>query len=164
VLLQQLGQEFALKDLGKLSFFLGIEVNRTRDGLVLTQEKYAVDLLKKVGMSNCKGVSTPLAAHEKLPMAAGSPLGSGDATNYRSVVDSLQYLTLNRPDLSFPVNKVCQHLHSPTTEHWSAVKRILRYLKQSIQTGLKICMSSSLLLSGFSDADWTGCLNDIRST
>jgi hypothetical protein len=100
-------------------------VNRARGGLVLTQEKYVADLLKKVGMSNCKGVSTPLAAHEKLSIKAGSPLGPRDATNYRSVVVALQYLTLTRPDLVFPVYKVCQYLHSPTTKHWSAMKRIL---------------------------------------
>jgi hypothetical protein len=132
--------------------------------LVLTQEKYAADLLKKVGMSNCKGVSTPLATHEKLSITTQSPLGPGDATNYRSVVDALQYLTLIRPDLAFPVKKVCQYLHSPTTEHWSVVKRILRYLKQSIPIGLKICKSNSLLVSGFSDVDWAGYLNDRSST
>jgi hypothetical protein len=56
---------------------LAIEVNWTRDGLVLTQEKYAADLLKKVGMSNCKGVSTPLTTHEKLSITTQSPLGAG---------------------------------------------------------------------------------------
>jgi hypothetical protein len=64
--LQQLGQEFALKDLGELNFFLGIEVKKIKDGILLTREKYASDLLKKVGMSNCKGVMTPLVASEKL--------------------------------------------------------------------------------------------------
>jgi hypothetical protein len=132
--------------------------------LVLTQEKYAADLLKKVEMSNCKGVSTPLAAREKLSITSGSLLGSGDATNYRSVIGALQYLTLTRPDLAFPVNKVCQYLHSPTIEHWFVVKRILKYLKQSIQTGLNICKSNSLLVSGFSKTDWASCLDDRRST
>jgi hypothetical protein len=80
-------------------------------------------------MSNCKGVSTPLATNERLSATAGTPLGLVDATQYRSVVGALQYLTLIRPDLSFPVNKVCQFLHCPTMEHWAAVKRILRYLK-----------------------------------
>jgi hypothetical protein len=90
--------------------------------------------------------------------------GAGDDTNYRSVVSALQYLTFTRPDLAFPINKVCQYLHSPTTKHWSVVKRILRYLKQSIPIGLKICKSNSLLVSGFSDVDWASYLNDRRST
>jgi histone deacetylase 1/2 len=71
---------------------------------------------------------------------------------------------LTRPDISFAVNKVCQFLHAPTTSHWAAVKRILRYLKQSTIFGLKIGKSPSLLVSAFSDADWAGCLDDRRST
>jgi hypothetical protein len=73
-------------------------------------------------------------------------------------------LTLTRPDISFAVNKVCQFLHAPTTVHWAVVKRILRYLKQSTNLGLKISKSSSLLVSAFSDADWADCLDDKRST
>jgi hypothetical protein len=66
--------------LGELSFFLGIEVNHIRNGLVLTQEKYAADLLKKVGMPNCKGVTTPVAVNEKISATTGTPLGQADAT------------------------------------------------------------------------------------
>jgi hypothetical protein len=164
VLLKLLGQEFALKDLGELSYFLGIEVNQTKNGIKLTQEKYAGDLLKRVGMSNCKGVYTPLAANEKLSATKGVPLGSANATQYRSIVGALQYLTLTRPDIAFPVNKGCQYLHSPTMKHWMVVKRFLRYLKQSIKIGLEIHKSNSLLVSGFSDADWAECLDDRRST
>jgi hypothetical protein len=163
-LLRQLGQEFALKDLGRLNYFLGIEVNHVHNGIILTQEKYASDLLKKVGMNNCKAVSTPLVVSEKLSASKGTPLGQNDSTQYRSIVGALQYLTLTRPDIAFPVNKVCQFLHCPTTDHWMAVKRILRYLKQSVKTGLKIERSSSSLITGFSDADWAGCLDDRRST
>ena len=90
--------------------------------------------------------------------------GIQDATNYRSVVGALQYLTLTRPDISYSVNKVCQYLHAPTTLHWAAVKRILRYLRHTTKLGLKICRSSSLLITAFSDADWAGCLDDRRST
>jgi hypothetical protein len=80
------------------------------------------------------------------------------------IVGVLQYLTLTRPDLAFPVNKVCQFLHSPTGVHGAAVKRIVRYLKQSTRVGLKIEKSKSLLVSGFSDVDWAGCFDDRRST
>ena len=73
-------------------------------------------------------------------------------------------MTLTRPDLAFSVNKVCQFLHAPTTEHWTAVKRILRYVKGTLDYGLKIRKSSSLCVSGFSDADWAGSLDDRRST
>jgi hypothetical protein len=73
-------------------------------------------------------------------------------------------LTLTRPDISFAVNKVCQFLHSPTTIHWTSVKRILRYLKGSTKLGVKIYRSNSLLVSAYSDADWAGCADDRRST
>lgn len=116
-LLSDLKQDFALKDLRDLHYFLGIEVNKVDDSLLLTQEKYASDLLKRAGMFNCKTVSTPLSTIEKLSAYNGSILGVNDATKYRSIVGALQYLTLTRPDISFAVNKVCQFLHSPTVQH-----------------------------------------------
>jgi hypothetical protein len=81
-----------------------------------------------------------------------------------SLVGAEQYLTHTQSDLSFSINKVFQFLYSPTTVHMTAVKRILRYLKLTISTGLKIRKSSSTLLSAFSDADWTGCPDDRKST
>jgi histone deacetylase 1/2 len=163
-LLQDLKGEFALKDLGDLHYFLGIEVNKVQNGIVLSQEKYATDLLKKVGMSDCKPACTPMSVSEKLSLHEGSLLGPDDATQYRSIVGALQYLTLTRPDIAFSVNKVCQFLHAPHTVHWIAVKRILRYLKQCAQLGIEFHKSGSTLVSGFSDADWAGSLDDRRST
>nr|AAT85031.1 putative polyprotein [Oryza sativa Japonica Group]ABF96679.1 retrotransposon protein, putative, Ty1-copia subclass [Oryza sativa Japonica Group] len=163
-LLQDLQKEFALKDLGDLHYFLGIEVTKIPGGILMSQEKYASDLLKRVNMSDCKSVATPLSASEKLIAGKGTILGPNDATQYRSIVGALQYLTLTRLDIAFSVNKVCQFLHNPTTEHWAAVKRILRYIKQCTGLGLRICKSSSMIVSGYSDADWAGCLDDRRST
>lgn len=103
-------------------------------------------MLNRVGMTNCKPVNTPMSTSEKLSAHEGIPLGPEDSTRYRSIVGALQYLTLTRPDLSFAVNKVCQFLHKPTTLHWAAVKRILRYLKYTLGLGLKIQKSVSSLL------------------
>jgi hypothetical protein len=83
---------------------------------------------------------------------------------YRSTVGGLQYLTLTRPDLAYSVNKVCQYLHSPTTLHLTTVKRILMLVKGTVDLGMKITKSSSLLVSSFSNADWVGCLDDRRCT
>ena len=163
-LLRKLQSEFALKDLGDLHYFLGIEVKRIQQGIVLSQGKYTSDLLKKVGMVDCKPVNTPLSASEKFSAYEGEQLGPTDATRYRSIVGALQYLTLTRPDISFSVNKVCQFLHMPTTVHWTTVKRILRYLKFTSGIGLRIHRSLSTLVSAFSDANWAGCLDDRRST
>ena len=152
-LLNDLRKDFALKDLGDLSYVLGIEIKRVVDGILLTQEKYATDVLTRVGMKECKPSSTPISTTEKLSLYEGELLGPEDATRYRSIVGALHYLTLTRPDSSFSVNKICQFLHAPTTLHWTAMKRILRYLRGSMTTGLKISKSSSSLVSAFSDAD-----------
>jgi histone deacetylase 1/2 len=105
-----------------------------------------------------------LSSSEQLSLIDGTPLGSEDNTQYRSIVGALQYLTLTHPDLAFSVNKICQFLHAPTTEHWTAVKRILRYVKDTLKLGITFTKSSSTLLSAFSDADWAGDLDDRRST
>jgi hypothetical protein len=114
-------------------------------------------------MSNCKSASTPLCTSEKLSLHKGSQLSPKDATQYRSIVGALQYLTLSRPDIAFCVNKVCQFLHAPTTVHWTTVKRILRYIKSCVNIGLRICRSSSTLVSSYSDVDCADSVDDISS-
>jgi histone deacetylase 1/2 len=163
-LLKNLNHEFALKDLGDLHYFLGLEAHKQRNGLILNQEKYASDLLKRVGMDVCTSCPTPLCTTDTLSLHDGVPLGTDDSTHYRIGVGALQYLTLTRPDLCFSVNKVCQFLHAPTTSHWTVVKRILRYIHGTRTVGLTFCQSPSTLLSAYSDADWAGDLDDRRST
>lgn len=164
VLLQALSSDFALKDLGELHYFLGIEATKVKGGLTLTQTKYANDILRRTGMMNCKPSNTPLSTSEKLSAFEGTPLSAEDASRYRSIVGALQYLTLTRPDICFAVNKVCQYLHAPTTIHWTAAKRILRYVRYTLGVGLQLTRSPSTLVNGFSDADWAGCIDDRRST
>nr|XP_020147974.1 uncharacterized mitochondrial protein AtMg00810-like [Aegilops tauschii subsp. strangulata] len=153
-LLKDLKLEFALKDRGEAD--QGWYTSYTG--------KYTTDILRRVGLQNCKPVSTAISTSEKLTIESGEALGPEDATNYRSVVGALQYLTLTRPDISYSVNKACQYLHAPRTTHWTAVKRILRYLKFSEGLGLQITKSPSLLVTAYSDADWAGCADDRRST
>jgi hypothetical protein len=156
--------DFALKDLGPLHYFLGIEVARTANGLCLSQKKYTNDLLQRAGMRACKPTPTPIATSTKLLSKDGTTFSPDDATKYRSLVGALQYVTLTRPDISFAVNKVCQFLHCPTTVHWSAVKRILHFLKHTINSAFLIRPSPSTMVSAFSDADWAGCTDDRKST
>lgn len=163
-LLADLQKDFALKDLGDLHYFLGIEVKKKNDALIFTQERYAMDVLKRSGMDKCKSIDTPMSSSEKLSVESGHKLGPYDSTKYRSVVGALQYLTLTRPDISFAVKKVCQFLHAPTTVHWTAVKRILRYICGTTSLGLKIGKSDSMMVSAFSNADWVGDVDDRRST
>jgi hypothetical protein len=135
-LLKNLEKDFALKDLGELHYFLGIEVAKINDGILLTQNKYAMDLLNKTGMLSCKPISTPLSTTEKLLAHIGELLGPVDATHYCNIVGGLQYLMLKRPYLAFLVNKVCQYFHAPSILHLVVVKRILRFVKGTIDLGL----------------------------
>jgi hypothetical protein len=133
-------------------------------GLFSAKRSTLLNLLQHTSMGSCKPVSSPMSTSEKLSIHEGTPLGPNDSTQFCSAVGALQYLTLTRPDIFFAVNKVCQFLHSPTTSHWVVVKRILRNVKGTTRLGLKIIKCQSLLVSGFSYADWVWSLDDRRST
>jgi hypothetical protein len=155
-LLRNLQCDFALKDLGPLHYFLGIEVSHAKEGIYPSQWKCTIDVLQRAGMLSCKPSSTPLSYNTKISVHVGDRISPEDATRYHSIVSALQYLTLTRPDISFAVNKVCQYLHSPTTVHWTIVKRILHFLKHTMDSTFLIQRSLSTMVSAFSDADWTG--------
>ncbi|GKV30743.1 hypothetical protein SLEP1_g39523 [Rubroshorea leprosula] len=161
-IMQVMSATFSLKDLGPLSFFLGIEAISTKDGLFLSQQRYILDLLQKTGMADAKPVSSPLASTSVLQLSTGTPLSDG--TNYRKIVGSLQYLSLTWPDLSFAVSRLSQFMHRPTDSHWQAVKRVLRYLRGSVSHGLLLRPQPTLSLHAFSDADWAGDRDTYTST
>jgi hypothetical protein len=93
-LLRDLKQDFALKGLGDLHYFLGIEVRKDEGGIVLSQEKYARDILARVGMLKCKPSITQLSTSEKLSKYEGDSLNTSDSTRYRSIVGALHILLL----------------------------------------------------------------------
>jgi histone deacetylase 1/2 len=165
-LISKLNAEFALKQLGSLDYFLGIEVFHMDNGsLLLSQTKYIRDLLSRVQMETANGMPTPMVSSSKLSKIGSNPVE--DPTHFRSIVGALQYATLTRPEISFSVNKVCQFLSNPLEEHWKAVKRILRYLSGTLQHGLLIQAAPThqpLSLIGFCDADWASDPDDRRST
>jgi Reverse transcriptase (RNA-dependent DNA polymerase) len=161
-LIRSLQQNFALKDLGPLHFFLGVEVKSTKDGLHLSQSKYIKDVLTRAKMHNSNPYPSPMVPTSSLSRFDGDPFD--DPHLYRSIVGALQYATLTRPDIAFAVNKVSQFMHSPTTIHWAAVKRILRYLKGSISHGILLQPAPNFSLNAYSDADWAGSLDDRKST
>ncbi|KAJ0580159.1 putative RNA-directed DNA polymerase [Helianthus annuus] len=156
-----LNKEFAIKDLGQLNYFLGLEVTYTTNGLFLNQSKYALDILTRAKMLDAKPAPTPLSTNVSF-ISTGTTFP--DATFYRSIVGALQYLTITRPDISYAVNQVSQFLHAPTTIHFQEVKRILRYIKGTIAFGLHYSRPTSTSLLGYSDADWARCLETRRST
>lgn len=121
-LIATLSDHFKMKDLGSLSFFLGITISRANGVLRLSQSKYILELLDRTDMSGCKPVSSPTAI-QKISKVVGCALT--EPTQYRSIVGALQYVTLTRPYITFSVNQVCQFLQSPTDVHMMVVKRIL---------------------------------------
>ena len=145
-----------------MHYFRGFQVFRDNTGIYLNQQKYVRDLLAKTNMTDAKPQSSPMCPSLKLSLASGTPLA--DPTTYRSIVGALQYLTMSRPDLSYSVNKLSQYLKAPTDVHWSACKRVLRYLVGTPSLGLHFHSSSPFDLQGYADADWAGCLDDRRST
>lgn len=159
---KSLRSNFEMKDLGDLHYFLGLEVIRDSCGIYLCQSKYISDLLTRSGITDTKVSSTPLEHNLHLIPGAGTPLR--DPTLYRHLVGSLVYLTVTRPDIAYAVHTVSQFMAAPRSDHYAAVLRILRYLKGTMYHGLFFSSSSSLVLQGFSDADWGGDITDRRST
>ncbi|XP_022003364.1 uncharacterized mitochondrial protein AtMg00810-like [Helianthus annuus] len=156
-----LNKEFAIKDLRKLNYFLGLEVTYTPHGLFLNQSKYTIDILNRAKMLDAKPAQTPLSTNANF-VSAGDPFP--DATHYRSIVGALQYLMIMRPNISYAVNQVSQFLHALTVAHFQEVKRILRYLKGTIAFGLHYRRPTHTTLIGYSDADWARCLETRHST
>ena len=169
-----LAHRFSLKDLGPLSYFLGVEAISTSDGLFLSQHKYVRDLLAKFHLEGVKNSSTPMSSTGHLILNDGSP--PANATHFQSLVGGLQYLQLTRPDIAFAINKLAQFMHAPTQTHWTAAKRLLRYLKHTIHFGLTfrrpqplhlqayLDVTPPLDLRAYSDADWAGDQDSYKST
>ncbi|KAJ0431334.1 putative RNA-directed DNA polymerase [Helianthus annuus] len=153
---------FKMKDLGRLSHFLGLELTYVGDSLLLHQTKYASDLLSKFKMAACKPAATPIECNPKLYVEQGRELE--DPTEYRKLVGSLIYLTLTRPDLSFSVGVLSRFMQCPRKPHMIAMKRVLRYIKGTVEQGVWFKRENEPKLIGFCDADYAGDLNERRST
>ncbi|KAL6334413.1 hypothetical protein AAG906_014991 [Vitis piasezkii] len=162
-----LAQQFSIKDLGLLTYFLGVEVVPNKHGLLLSQRRYIMDLLTQTKMQDAKTVLTPIPTSPTLMFTSGYSLS--DPIEYFQVVGTLQYLLITIPNIAFVVNKLSQYMHCPTTLHWSFVKQLLCYLVGTVDDGLQLYKDStlnlhvfsntSLSLQAFSDANWA-CDND----
>uniref|UniRef100_A0A803QAH9 Reverse transcriptase Ty1/copia-type domain-containing protein n=1 Tax=Cannabis sativa TaxID=3483 RepID=A0A803QAH9_CANSA len=153
-----LSNTFALKDLGLLDYFLGIQVTKTEQGLLLTQTKYLQDMLSKAEMQNVKTRNKPMNRGLKLSSYGSEPMV--DATLFRSIVGRLQYANVTRPEPALCVNKVSQFMQAPLQQHWMAVKRILRYIADTLDYGVPLKTSSDFSIEVFCDANWAVDLDD----
>jgi hypothetical protein len=158
---KNLSKQFEVKDLGPLRYFLGIEIARSLKGIVLSQRKYVLDLLKETGMLGCRPASTPIDPNHKLCAESGDPVNK---ESYQRLVGRLIYLCHTRPDISYAVSVVSRYMHDPRSGHLDAVNRILRYLKSSPGKGLMFKSHGHINVEGYCDADWASSLDDRRST
>jgi hypothetical protein len=157
-----LASEFAMKDLGPLSYFLGIVVSRHPGGLFLSQSTYAYEIIERADLTSCKLSATPVDTKQKLSTSSGTPYE--DLSLYRSLAGALQYLTFTRPDISYVVQQICLHMHASNTEHMTTLKSILRYVQGTIHLCLHLSPSPITKLISYIDADWGGCPDTRRST
>ena len=161
IIIRQLDSKFSTKDLGVLYFFYGVKVLATPTGLLLSQQKYVIDLLSKHNVLGSKHVSIPLVVGTSLPAKDGTT--QVNATLYLHVVGGLQHLQMTRLDISFVVNKLSQFMHTPSEHHWGAVKHLLHYLNDTRSLGIWLLVDTPLTLHGFSYADWASNPYDRRS-
>ncbi|PKU70208.1 Retrovirus-related Pol polyprotein from transposon TNT 1-94 [Dendrobium catenatum] len=158
-LITKLQQNFSLKELGPVSFFLGIQVLHKPNGYFLHQGQYAQEILQSAGLLECQPSQTPIALK---PVLTSSNFLDSDPKKYRQITGSLQYLTITRPDIAYTTNIICQHMHSPTEQDFNSLKRLLRYIKGTYHCGIPITRGN-LLLTSYSDSDWASDTQDRKS-
>lgn len=161
----QMMSEFEMSDLGKLTYFLGMEFTEVAEGLVMHQKKYASDILKRFNMMSCNPSSSPAETNVKLVMNEDEePV---NPTLFKQIVGSLRYLCNSRPDIAYAVGIISRFMSEPRVSHLLAAKRVMRYIKGTLQYGIlfpKCLNDSSMELMAYSDADWCGDRQDRKST
>ncbi|KAG8499381.1 hypothetical protein CXB51_005990 [Gossypium anomalum] len=153
---------FEMSDLGQMIYFLGMEVQQTHNGIFLGQKTFAAKILRKFSMENCKPTNTPMAVGAKLSSQEGYEHIS--EADYRSLVGCLLYLTATRPDIMYSVSVLSRFMYCCNKLHLQAAKRVLRYIKGTLSYGLKFSRNEDLKLIGYTDSDWAGSKDDMKST
>jgi hypothetical protein len=155
---RKLATEFEMKDLGMMHYFLGLEVWQRPSEVFLNQGKYAIEILKVFRMMDCKAMPTPMVTNLKLLSDTSSE--TMDATMYRQMIGSLMYLTNTRLDICFAVNTLSPYMVELRGVHLIAAKHVMRYLKGTIDYGLRYVSDREISLQGFTDSDWVGSVVD----
>ena len=163
-----ISQKYELTDIGDLKWYLGMEINRLENNsILLTQEKYIHDLLHRHGMEDCKSVTTPMTQVPLIKPSADYQCDKEQLHQYQSLLGELMHLMVQtRPDLAYCVSRLAQFMSNPTEEHWSALKRVLRYVQGTRQLG--VCYTHtedpSVTMSVWTNSSWGEDPNDSRST
>nr|GEU68209.1 retrovirus-related Pol polyprotein from transposon TNT 1-94 [Tanacetum cinerariifolium] len=153
--------KFEMSMMRRLKFFLGIQINQSPRGIFINQAKYAQEIIIKHGMTSCDSLGTPMATKHLDADLSRTPI---DQTKYHSMVKALMYLTASRPDSMHATCYCARYQAKPTEKHLTAVKRIFRYLKDTIYIGLWYPKDTSFELTAFLDSDHAGCLDSRKST
>nr|GEX13106.1 uncharacterized mitochondrial protein AtMg00810-like [Tanacetum cinerariifolium] len=154
-------EKFQMSLMGKLTFFLGMQVKQKQDGIFISQDKYVAEILKKFRFSEVKTASTPMETSK--PLLKDEDGQEVDVHIYRSMIGSLMYLTSSRPDIMFVVCACARHQVSPKASHLHAVKRIFRYLKGQPKLGLWYLKDSPFEMKAYTDSDYAGSSLDRKS-
>ncbi|GJT03587.1 retrovirus-related pol polyprotein from transposon TNT 1-94 [Tanacetum coccineum] len=150
----QMTNKFKMSMMGKMSFFLGLQISQSPRGIFINQSKYASEIVKKYWLHSTDSVDTPMIENKKLDEDLhGKPV---DATLYRCMIGSLMYLISSRPNLNYVVCLCAWFQAKPTEKHLQAVKRIFRYLNETIHMGLWYLKDTDMSLTVYADADHTG--------
>ncbi|XP_070672464.1 uncharacterized mitochondrial protein AtMg00810-like [Malus domestica] len=154
--------KYEMKNLGLLHHFLGIRVIQQEGSIFIHQKKYALSLLDKFGLKNCKSMSIPLTPTDKLRKNDGSELAYEEL--YKKIVGSILYLTTPRLNIIYSTCVLARYMHCPTTKHLGISKRILRYVQGTIDYGINYKKGNVALLISFYNSDWSGDEDDMKST
>nr|GEV23593.1 hypothetical protein [Tanacetum cinerariifolium] len=154
--------KFKMSMIGKISFFLGLQISQSPRGIFISQSKYALESLKKYGFEFYDLVDTPMVEKSKLDEDKEGK--AVDLSHYHGMIITLLYLTASRRDLQFAICMCAWYQARPTEKHIHAVKRIFRYLRGTVNQGLSYPKDSSVALTAFADADHAGCQDTRRST
>ena len=157
---EEMKKEFKMSMVGELTFFLGLQVKQKKEGIFVSQEKYARNIIKKFGLDSKKHTSTPMSSSTKLNVDSSGVEVS--PTLYRSIIGSLLYLIASRPDIAFSVSVCARYQAAPKESHLTAVKRIIRYINGTPDYGLWYSKDSNGLW--YANADWAGSVDDRKST
>ena len=150
-----LGRCFSMKDLGKLRYFLEIEVSRGPNGIFLSQRKYALDIVSDTENLSATPALTPLEQNHHLATVE-IPVFD-DPQKYRRLVGRLIYLTHTRPELSYAVHILTQLMKKPKPAHWDAATRVVRFLRGTVGYGVFLSSDPDLTLTVYCDSDWSSC-------
>jgi hypothetical protein len=153
---------FDMTDLGKMRYFLGIEVTQNEHGIFMCQEKYAKEILERFSMEKSNSVCSPIVTGSKL--SKHDKGDEVDPTQFKQIVGSLMYLTATIPDLMFAVNLIARFMEHPVENHLMAAKRILRYIRGTLELGILYRKGSQAELIAYSDSDYGGDVDDRKST